>query len=210
MKTVGEVLSEKRKNLGLSLEHIEKETKIRQKYLEAIEKNDFVFFPEVATVKGFIRNYALILNLSPDAVLAIFRRDFGENEKGQVVSRSYSNELEEKGFRWTPKLTFFAVIFFILFIFAFFLFQQYLRFSAPPPLEVISPKEGQTFKEKVEVFGNTEKDSTLKIDGSLVNLDENGNFKEEIVFPRGENIVTVESSNRQGKKRTVNVKVKVE
>ena len=210
MKTVGDILSEKRKSLGLSFDQIEKETKIRQKYLRAIEENDYSSLPEIITVKGFLRNYALILNLPPETIMATFRRDFIENEKGLVVARSFSGDIEREGFHWTPKLTFITLIFLTVFIISFFFLKQYLKFSSPPDLIILSPKEGQIFKEKIVVFGETEKDATIKIDGSLVTIDDNGSFKEEVVFPKGENVLTIEAENRQGRRRTVNIKVKVE
>lgn len=203
-------MSEKRKNLGLSLDAVEKEIKVRKKYLEAIEKNDYSFLPESTTVKGFIRNYALILGLLPENILAIFRRDFEEDESGKVVGRNFNTVSEEKGFRWTPKATFFSIVFLILTFFSFFFIEQYVKFSSAPSLLIFSPKEGQVWDNKVGVEGKTDKDATVKIDGSLVDVSEDGNFKEEIVLPRGENVLTIEAANRQGKKRTINLKVKVE
>lgn len=210
MKTAGEIIAERRKQLGLSLDQIEKETKIRKKYLEAIEKNNFSFLPESTTVKGFIRNFSLALGLSSDNILAVFRRDFAEDEKGQIIPRGFSKEIEERSFHWTPKATFFALVILLISAFAFFFVRQYFRFSSPPLLEVASPQDGQTYTEKVEVAGKTEKDATVKVDGSLITVADDGRFKEEIVLPRGENILVIEAANRQGKKRTVNVKVKVE
>ncbi len=210
MRTAGEILSGKRNQLGLSLEQIEKDTKIRKKYLEAIEKNNYSFFSESTTVKGFIRNFALAVGISPENILAIFRRDFVENEKGQIIPRGFTKEIEERSFHWTPKITFFLFIGLLLFSFCYFFASQYWRFSSPPRLEVYSPKEEQVFKEKVEILGKTDKDATIMIDGSLIVVSKDGSFKEEIVLPRGENIITIEAANRQGKKRTLNIKVKVE
>jgi len=210
MRNVGEILSGKRKSLGLKLEDVEKETKIRQRYLEAIEKNEFSRISDSTIVKGFIRNYAQALNLSPEYVLAVFRRDFCENEKGQIIPRGIVEPLDEKRFYWTPKATFILVIFLLLGSFAFFFTRQYLKFSSAPPLEVISPKEGQIFKEKLEVSGRTDKDASVKVDGTLISISENGEFKEEIILPRGENVVTIEAVNRQGKKTVVNRKVKID
>lgn len=196
--------------MGLKLEDVEKETKIRQRYLEAIEKNEFSRISDSTIVKGFIRNYSQALNLSPEYVLAVFRRDFCENEKGQIIPRGIVEPLDEKRFYWTPKATFVLAIFLLLGSFAFFFTRQYLKFSSAPPLEVISPKEGQIFQEKLEVSGKTDKDASVKVDGTLISVSENGEFKEEITLPRGENVVTVEAVNRQGKKTIVNRKVKID
>jgi len=210
MRTIGEILSAKRKELNLSLGQAEKETKIRSKYLEAIEKNDFTRINSSITVKGFIRNYAQYLGLPPESALAVFRRDFLENEKGQIVPRGMIEPLSENKFSWTPKITaiaFFSLIFLLL---VFFLGSQLLKFSAAPFIELASPQEGETYREKIPVVGKTDKDASLKIDGVLVNIDENGNFKEEVVLPKGPNILTIESSNREGKKRYLRRKIVVE
>lgn len=210
MRTVGEILSQRRKEIGLTLDQVEKETKIRQKYLEAIEKDLFSQIQESTTVKGFVRNYAQFLGLSAENVLAVFRRDFCENEKGQIIPRGMVKPLNEKTFYWTPKYTVIGVIGLLFFGFIFFFVKQYLNFSSAPFLQITSPVENQVFKENVLVTGKTDKDATVKIDGSLITITEEGNFRENIVLPRGENIVTIESSNRKLKKRTVNIKIRVE
>lgn len=210
MRTVGEILSEKRKLLGLSLEEVEKETKIRRKYLEALENNDFSLITESTIVKGFIRNYAQALGLSAENTLAVFRRDFQENEKGQIIPRGMVEPLDKKRFYWTPKITLIVAVAFLLGVFVFFFVREYLGFSSAPPIEVFSPKEEQVFKEKIEVSGRTDKDASVKIDGSLIFVSGDGSFKEEVILPKGENIIVIESTNRQGKKRVITRKVRVE
>jgi len=210
MRTVGEILLEKRQELGLTLEEIEKETKIRRKYLEAIEKNNFSSIAESAVVKGFIRNYAQALGLSAESVLAVFRRDFTEGEKGEILPRGMVEPLIKKNFYWTPKTTVISLLSLLILGFVFFFVWQYLGFSSAPPLEITLPKDNQVFKEKVVVLGKTDKDATVKIDGTLISITEDGSFREEIVLPRGENILVIEAANRKGKKRMVNIKVFVE
>lgn len=210
MRTVGEILSEKRKLLGLSLEEVEKETKIRRKYLEALENNDFSLITESTIVKGFIRNYAQALGLSAENTLAVFRRDFQENEKGQIIPRGMVEPLDKKKFYWTPKITFIVAVAFLMGVFVFFFVREYLGFSSAPPIEVFSPKEEQVFKEKIEVSGKTDKDASVKIDGSLIFVSSDGSFKEEVILPKGENVIVIESTNRQGKKRVITRKVRVE
>lgn len=210
MKKVGEILAEKRKSLGLSLKEVEKATRIRQNFLEAIEKNEFSLISSTATVKGFLRNYAQFLGLSPENILAVFRRDFQENEKGQIIPRGIVEPIEKEKFFWTPKLT--TVLFVVLSLIGigFFLGKTYLKIFSGPSLKVFSPKENETFQKSVIVSGQTDKDATLKIDGTPVLLDEKGRFKEEVVLPRGENVLVIEAVNRQGKKKTVSVKIRIE
>lgn len=194
----------------MSLESIEKETKIRKRFLEAIEKNNFPQIEGSTVVKGFIRNYALILGLEPENLLAIFRRDFCENEKGQIIPRSIVEPLKRDRFYWTPKATFVLILSLLLGSFVFVFIRQYLKFSSAPALELLSPKNGEIFKEKVIIIGKTDKDASVKVDGTLISVSDEGEFNEQIVLPRGDDIITVVAINRQGKKTTVSRKVKVE
>jgi cytoskeleton protein RodZ len=70
---IGNTLREARIRRGLSLTDVETVTKIRSKYLEALEENDFEVLPGPTVVKGFLRSYAIFLKLDPDALLADYR-----------------------------------------------------------------------------------------------------------------------------------------
>jgi len=105
MKTVGQILREKRLEKGISLEEVATATKIRKKYLELLERNDFPQIGQGTTVKGFIKNYGEFLGLSAGLLLAIFRRDFAEDKVGQVVLRGLAQPLSQKKFFWNPRKT---------------------------------------------------------------------------------------------------------
>lgn len=210
MRAVGEILQEKRRELNLTLVEVEKETKIRVKYLEAIEKNNFALVGESTVAKGFVRNYAQALGLSPESLLAVFRRDYCENEDGQIIPRGAIEPLSQSKFYWTPRLTYLFIVMFLFGGVIFFFGKQFLSATAAPFLEISSPVEGETYREKIMVSGKTDRDATVKIEGTLVTIDKDGNFKEEVVLPRGENTLTIETANRQGKKRIVSKKIKVD
>lgn len=209
MKTVGQILSEKRQLLNLSLAEAEKETKIRQKYLEAIEADQFAKIAQSVSVSGFVRSYAQFLNLPVDNVLAIFRRDFEAEKKNRLVPEGI-NQNQESKFYWTPKATAILFISLILIAGTYLGIRQYGVLSGAPPLQITSPIEGQIFKEKVLVSGKTDRDATVKIDSIPILVSQDGSFEEETILPKGENIVLIEATSRQGKKRVVNRKVKVE
>lgn len=71
MGTLGVWLRQTREAKGSTLEQAEDATRIRPRFLEALEAGDFSVFPggEVQ-VRGFLRIYARYLDLSPDQVLA--------------------------------------------------------------------------------------------------------------------------------------------
>lgn len=69
MQTIGERLEEARKSKGISIREAAEATKVRGDYLHKFESNQFdINLPEIY-VRGFLRNYATYLALSPDKVI---------------------------------------------------------------------------------------------------------------------------------------------
>jgi hypothetical protein len=66
---IGSTLRETRLRLGLSLTDAQKATKIRARYLEALEQEHFDLLPGAAYARGFLRSYAYLLGLDPDPLL---------------------------------------------------------------------------------------------------------------------------------------------
>src|SRR4030042_6533927 len=137
MKTVGQILRETRVKKAIAFEEIEEKTKIRVKYLKAIENDDYYQLPGGKVVaKGFIKNYGEYLGLSSENLLASFRRDFGQEQKGQVLPRGIYKPLGKIGFSWTPRTTMVAMVLFSIGIFILFLGYQFFLFLGPPKLQV--------------------------------------------------------------------------
>lgn len=68
----GQVFKEKRESLGLTLGHIEEETKIRKLYLDAIEKERFNLLPPRVYATGFVKKYARYLGLDEKIMVQHF------------------------------------------------------------------------------------------------------------------------------------------
>lgn len=210
MKTVGQILKEARVKKNLSFEEIEKEIKIRAKYLEAIEDDDFGQIPGgPVVIKGFIKNYGEHLGLSSKNLLAVFRRDFGGEEKGPILPRGIYRPLGKIGFAWTPKTT--AVAAFLVFLcgFVIFLAYQFFLYFSPPQLKVTSPLPNQVFMNSViEVKGQSEQGAAVYVNGDLVSLDEQGNFSIPVTLKLGENTILIEAISRRDKRAVVEREVR--
>lgn len=72
MPGLGNTLREARLQRGITLEQAEQFTKIRQKFLAALEDEDFGQLPNQVYVKGFVKTYASYLGLEPGDVLEQF------------------------------------------------------------------------------------------------------------------------------------------
>lgn len=62
-KTVGEMLRTAREEKKLSIEQVNRETRISVQTLRSLEQDDFGAFPSETYLKGFLRNYAEFLGL---------------------------------------------------------------------------------------------------------------------------------------------------
>src|SRR5919201_1937524 len=71
-------LAAARERKGVDLTRAERDTKIRARYLSALERGDYRELPGAVYTKGFLRNYAIYLGLDPDDVLEQWRRERGE------------------------------------------------------------------------------------------------------------------------------------
>src|SRR5262245_62017587 len=67
-----------RERKGVDLVRAERDTKIRARYLSALERGDYRDLPGAVYTKGFLRNYAIYLGLDPEDVLRQWRRERGD------------------------------------------------------------------------------------------------------------------------------------
>src|SRR5436190_17024476 len=71
-----------RERKGVDLYRAERDTKIRARYLGALERGEYRGLPGDVYTKGFLRHYALYLGLDPEDILAQWRRERGAEAVG--------------------------------------------------------------------------------------------------------------------------------
>ena len=70
---LGEVLRTAREGKGVDLARVERDTKIRERYLSALERGDYRDLPGAVYTKGFLRNYGAYLGLDPEYLIDLYR-----------------------------------------------------------------------------------------------------------------------------------------
>jgi transcriptional regulator with XRE-family HTH domain len=80
MPGIGETLREARMRQRVNIEDLEQTTKIRAKYLRALENEEFGLLPGPTYVKSFLRTYAEKLGLDPQLLVEEFRAQYEEPE----------------------------------------------------------------------------------------------------------------------------------
>lgn len=84
MPPIGETLRQARMRHELDIADVEARTKIRAKYLRALENEEFAVLPGATTVRSFIRTYAELLGLDPHVLVEQYRIDHEEVEELDV------------------------------------------------------------------------------------------------------------------------------
>jgi transcriptional regulator with XRE-family HTH domain len=81
MPSIGETLREARMRQRLDIADVETRTKIRAKYLRALENEEFGMLPGPTFVKTFLRTYAEMLGLDPHVLVEEYRAGYEHEDE---------------------------------------------------------------------------------------------------------------------------------
>jgi cytoskeletal protein RodZ len=86
MFEIGSSLRQARQHRGLELADVERETRIRARYLDALEEERFHVLPARAYVRGFLRTYAEFLGLDGDLYVAEYNERYAPPEEEAPIA----------------------------------------------------------------------------------------------------------------------------
>ena len=200
--TLGEVLLAARERKGVDLYRAERDTKIRAKYLEALEQGDFKALPGQVYTKGFLRNYALYLGLDPEAVLVQWKGQVGkrQTERAIVVPPPRPLETPRAGLTFTPGIIVAAVLTLGVIAFAGYIALQLFRFSQPPVLTVDAPAVSEVQAEEFLLAGTSDPGTVVTIqapgqDSFRINADDSGHWQRMVPLNKGRNDFVITSTD---------------
>lgn len=203
MRTVGEMLQEARLAKGYSLDKVEQATKIRAKFLAAIEADEYARLPSLAYAKGFVKNYSEYLGLNSKTILAFFRRQTLEVPKSSLLPRGVADPLNKPFFRITPSRFLAFLLLGLVSVFLLYFGLQYRQLRLEPRLTIDAPKDQTiTSERRIDVLGVTDADATVTINGISVLVRSDGKFFDQVSLVEGINRIVVASTSRFGKVTT--------
>lgn len=82
--SLGKYLKEQRELKGLSIDEAAMETNIAKKYIEALEQDEYGFFPAEMYITGFLTAYIEILELDRELVLSMYRRHMNKEQEAPL------------------------------------------------------------------------------------------------------------------------------
>ena len=90
---LGEVFFAARSAKKLALKDISNSLRLSIKQIEALESNDFSKLPQAMITRGFIRNYARLLELDTEPLLASYRERMPESSPGTLSVKTSMNQV---------------------------------------------------------------------------------------------------------------------
>ena len=199
MLTVGEILRNNREKQNIQLSEVEKHIKIRSKFLQAIEENNWNSFSSKIYITGIIKNYSNYLHLEDKKILAFFRRDYEKTEEVKFKTRVSNKYLTSE----TKKIAIISITALFILFFGYFGYQL-KQFFSPPKLVIISPNSTNfIIEDKIKFIGKTDKDAAVTIFGEQIYQDKYGVFAYDFPLKNGNNNLVIEIIGANGKKTVI-------
>jgi cytoskeletal protein RodZ len=198
-----------RERKGVDLFRAERETKIRMKYLAALEQGDYAELPGAVYTKGFLRNYALYLGLDPEDVTRQWKRERGDLSipAEPVLAVPKPLAAPRQGLTFSPVLIVAALLTVLIAVFAIYIGVQLVRFAKPPTLTVTSPAQAVIdVAEDATTYtlrGSTIPNATITVTAAgrdqpyMVSADASGRWSVDVDLRRGQNQFQVDALDPQ-------------
>lgn len=221
-KSLGNLLLSARKKKDISLEKAESDTKIRYKYLQSLEKDDYDNMPPDVYNIGFLMRYCEYLEVDKVKFLNLYKNErllhnelskkfFNFNEKKGLINPGNPEKFKNKlKFVITPQILITTLVVIVVVGIMSYIWFQVKSFAAAPSLEVSNPNEQIVISmDNIEVSGNTDPSVELSINGRAVGIDEKGYFSQNVELMKGINTVEIKALNKAKKETIKNIKVLV-
>ena len=195
---LGEVLRTAREGKGVDLARVERDTKIRERYLSALERGDYRDLPGAVYTKGFLRNYGAYLGLDPEYLIDLYRIESaavaGERPRAPAAPRPLAAR-RSRAFVVTPGAVVAAILTVAVGGFVAYLGFEFVNFARTPELRITDPPgnvNGYTELE-ITIRGETEPNASVKVsnlpENPTVVADANGSFEVIVGLLPGSNVV---------------------
>lgn len=213
METLGEYLSEVRKQLNLTLEEVAQKTGVYEKFIHYIEESRYQKLPPDVYVLGFLKKLADVYKVSSDALIDQYKKERGivEHKSRQAAPVTSGLGAKLRNITVTPKLlTISSSIAVGVFAFFYIVFQVF-AINKTPSLTIVEPKPDSVVQgSSINVSGKTEPGITVSLNGQNIFVNSDGGFQTMIGVAPGQKELKIEAQNKFGKKNTQMIAIRVE
>lgn len=141
---LGDRLADARSRKGVDIRRAERDTRIRARYLRALEYGDAASLPGGAYTAGFVRTYATYLGLDGDEAVAAWQRDHREQRTVRGIWAKQPLRMPRRPITLSPSMLRPLLFVAVMAAFAMYLGSQFLRVAQPPRLTILEPAAAVT------------------------------------------------------------------
>jgi cytoskeletal protein RodZ len=196
-RSLGDLLRSTRARKKIALTDVEEATKIRGRYVQALENDAWEQLPSLVYAKGYLDQYARFLGIADEVVAeryemarATYEARCGRSPIGprKALSLSYA--------QITPRLVGISTVCGAFILLASVVGTQLMQFTAQPSLEIISPSvtpglEVKTAEKSLMIKGHVEQTDELTVNGAVVSLQGDGTFQAEVPATTAGSLVSI-------------------
>jgi hypothetical protein len=202
---LGETLRAQREKKGITLEQAASDTRIREKFLKALEDSDYQTLPGTVYTKGFLRNYAEYLELDTEELVVQFHQERDQPEAPRAFKPI--GPIMRRNLIFTPRVLVPVVVLAGIVLFVSYLYYQFVSFAVPPKIDVTDPgSDAIAQSAEFTVKGRTVPDGRVTVQvfpGPLTVTDihpnPDGTFSVNVQLNPGANHIVVEVLDVTGK-----------
>lgn len=205
VQSLASILKRRRESLDISLSEAEQATRIRGKYIEALEAGEYDTLKDDVYTKGYVKNYADFLGLETKPIVKLYEQErAGQREMRRQSRRGSGVKLGVKPIKSarmvvTPKTFALMTVAAIVALVIGYIMWQVIALSAPPKLSVNNTESRMVTTNFGYVSGRVDSGADLYINDSPVLVDAEGGFRERISLIDGRNEIKLTAKNRLGK-----------
>ncbi|MSP85819.1 MAG: DUF4115 domain-containing protein [Methylotenera sp.] len=134
---LGEVFSSARRGKKLSVKEVSNKLRLSIKQIEALENNDFAALPQAMITRGFIRNYARLLEVDAEPLLEHYRACVPDVLPGALTVKTSIHQvaITNSSQAW-PKYTVSSILLLSVLL-VWFIYSQHLPEQVKAPVEAV-------------------------------------------------------------------------
>ncbi len=193
---LGEVLRAAREAKEIDLLRVERDTKIRERYLSALERGEYRELPGAVYTKGFLRNYGAYLGLDPEYLIDLYRLETSALSAERPIRPSPPRPItvrRRRTFVVTPGAVAAAILTILVGAFVAWLGYEFVNFARTPELRIVEPAGDVSAhtESTIIIRGVTAPDAVITVTGLPENpsttADADGNFEMTLGLLPGSN-----------------------
>lgn len=199
---LGEVLRAAREAKGADLTRVERDTKIRERYLSALERGEYRELPGAVYTKGFLRNYGSYLGLDPEYLIDLYRLEtstISAERPGLSAPPRPMSVRRRRTFVVTPGAVVAAILTIVVGALVAWIGYQFVTFARTPELQIVQPVGDVSAHpdETITIRGITAPNATIAVTGlpenPSVTADDDGRFEMTVELLPGSNEIHIQA-----------------